>query len=177
MVATLDNSYFEKSKTFFESGDIVNSLDTYEKAISYIDHSKDKSSHIQFLNQVLDYCRENELTEEEAIVLRSLGRTYSLFKLYVESLKCHEESLKIQRKLGKKLEVAEGLLFLAEDLEVSGNYDKCVDSFKDAANLFHELGKLRKKKDIQKEIKRLKEFSKEMVEDEYLLHKYNIDKF
>ena len=92
-------------------------------------------------------------------------------------MKCHYQSLKIQKRLGKKVETADGLVFLAEDLEVSGNYDKSIEAFQEATEIFQELGKLRKIKDIQKEISRLNEFSKEMVEDEYLLHKFNVDKY
>jgi len=92
-------------------------------------------------------------------------------------MKYHYQSLKIQKKLGKKLETAEGLVFLAEDLEVSGNFDKCIKTFQEANDLFQELGKLRKVKDIKKELSRLKAFSKEMVEDEYYLHKFNVDKY
>ena len=135
MVAIMNNSFLEQSKLFFENGDIKNTLETYEKAIAYID-PKDKSSYLQFLNQILRYCREKNLKEEEAVVLRSLGRTHSIFKQYVESLKYHEESLKLQRQLGKKIDVAEGLLYLAEDLEVSGNYENCIKTFEDAEELF-----------------------------------------
>jgi uncharacterized protein with von Willebrand factor type A (vWA) domain len=92
-------------------------------------------------------------------------------------MKYHYQSLKIQKKLGKKAETAEGLVFLAEDLEVSGNYDKSIEAFQEATEIFEDLGKLRKIKDITKEINRLKEFSEEMVEDEYLLHKFNVDKY
>ncbi|TFG01985.1 MAG: tetratricopeptide repeat protein [Promethearchaeota archaeon] len=176
MVAIMNQNFFEQSKTFFENGDIKNTLEAYEKAISYIDQ-KDKSSYIQFLNQILSHCRENNLKEEEAVVLRSLGRTHSIFKQYVESLKYHEESLKIQRKLGKKIDVAEGLLYLAEDLEVSGNYENCIKAFQDAEELYQELGKLRKVKEIKKELSRLMDFSKQMVEDEYYLKEFNIDKY
>ena len=176
MVAIMSNNFFEQSKTFFEDGDIKNTLESYEKAISYIDQ-KDKSIYLQFLNQILTYCREKNLKEEEAIVLRSLGRTHSIFKQYVESLKYHEESLKIQRKLGKKMDVAEGLLYLAEDLEVSGNYENCIKAFEDAEEIFQELGKLRKVKEIKKELARLSDFSKQMVEDEYYLKEFNIDKY
>lgn len=176
MVAIMNNSFLEQSKLFFENGDIKNTLETYEKAIAYID-PKDKSSYLQFLNQILRYCREKNLKEEEAVVLRSLGRTHSIFKQYVESLKYHEESLKLQRQLGKKIDVAEGLLYLAEDLEVSGNYENCIKTFEDAEELFRELEKLRKVKEIQKELSRLREFSKQMVEDEYYLKEFNIDKY
>lgn len=176
MVAIMNNNFFEQSKLFFENGDIKNTLEAYEKSISYIDQ-RDKSSYLQFLNQILRYCREKNLKEEEAVVLRSLGRTHSIFKQYVESLKYHEESLKIQRQLGKKIDVAEGLLYLAEDLEVSGNYENCIKVFEDAEELFRELGKLRKTKEIQKELSRLSDFSKQMVEDEYYLKEFNIDKY
>lgn len=177
MVAIMTNKFFEKSKNFFENGDLTNTLDYYEKAISYIDSKKDKSSYFQFLKQILNHCRENELIEEEAIVLRSLGRTYSIFKHYVESLNYHRESLEIQKKLGRKKELAEGLLFLAEDLEVCGNFDECVEAFQSAAEVFQELGKLKKVKEIKKEISRLEEFSKEMVEDEYIMQKFHVDKY
>ncbi|KKL49211.1 hypothetical protein LCGC14_2317790, partial [marine sediment metagenome] len=86
-------------------------------------------------------------------------------------------SLKIQKRLGKKIETAEGLMFLAEDLEVSGNYDKSIEIFEEASELFKELGKLIKIKDITKEISRLREFSKTMIEEEYLLNMYHVDKY
>ena len=177
MVAIMNNDFFEKSKKFYNDGDLTNALDYYEKALSYIDTTREKSAYIQFLNKILDYCKEKELIEEQAIVLRSLGRTYSIFKNYVESLNYHRESLKIQRKLGRKNDVAEGLVYLAEDLEVSGNYEECINSFKNASEIFHELGKLRKCKEIEKEISRLNEFSKEMFEDEYLRSKFHVDKY
>lgn len=177
MVAIMNNDFFEKSKKFYNDGDLTNALDYYEKALSYIDTTREKSAYIQFLIKILDYCKENELIEEQAVVLRSLGRTHSIFKNYVESLNYHRESLKIQRKLGRKKDVAEGLLYLAEDLEVSGNFEECTKAFESASEIFHELGKLRQCKDIKKEISRLKEFSKQMVEDEYFLNKFNIDKY
>ena len=66
-------------------------------------------------------------------------------------MKYHYQSLKIQKKLGKKVETAEGLVFLAEDLEISGNYDKSIEAFIEASEIFRELGKLRNVKDITKE--------------------------
>ncbi|MBA7715573.1 hypothetical protein ES703_124624 [subsurface metagenome] len=92
-------------------------------------------------------------------------------------MKYHYLSLKIQKKLGKKLETAEGLVFLAEDLEVSGNFDKSIEIFQEAAEIFQDLGKLRNIKEIDKEISRLQEFSREMVEDEYIMQKFNVDKY
>jgi tetratricopeptide (TPR) repeat protein len=172
----MNNEFFEKSKIFFESRDISNTLESYEKAISYID-PKEKSSYIQFLNHILKYCKENQLEKEEAVALRSLGRTHSIFKQYVESLRYHEESLRIQRKLGNKTDVAEGLLFLAEDLEVSGNYDHCLKAFEDATEIFGELGKHKKAKEIQKEVDRLRSFSKQMVEEEAIMRKFHVDNF
>ena len=180
MVASIDHTeLFEKSKKFFESGDILNTIENYEKALERIDRAqvKNNAEYIQFLQDILTHCRENNLPEEEALVLRALGRTHSLFKQYPESMKYHYQSLKIQKKLGKRLDTAEGLVFLAEDLEVSGNFDKCIQTFQEAADLYQELGKLRKVKEIKKEITRLKAFSKEMVEDEYILHKFNVDKY
>jgi tetratricopeptide (TPR) repeat protein len=180
MVASIEHQeFFEKSKKYFEDKDIENTLDQFEKAIERLDRSKitNKTEFIQFLQSILEYCKENNLSEQEALVLRALGRTHSIFKQYAESMKYHYQSLKIQKKLGKKVETAEGLVFLAEDLEVSGNYDECVKIFQEASELYQELGKLRRVKDINKEIDRLKEFSKEMVEDEYILQKFNVDKY
>ena len=91
--------------------------------------------------------------------------------------KTESKSLKIQKRLGKKLETAEGLVFLAEDLEVSGNFDKCIQTFQEASEVYKDMGKLRKIKDIQKELARLEEFSREMVEDEYIMQKFNVDKY
>ena len=113
----------------------------------------------------------------EAVALRALGRTHSLFKQYVMSLRFHEESLRIQRDLGKKIDVAEGLLFLAEDLEISGDYEKCLKAFADSENIFRELGVLEQAQKIQIEVARLKEFSKEVVEDEYIMNKFHVDNY
>ncbi|MHA1932365.1 MAG: tetratricopeptide repeat protein, partial [Promethearchaeota archaeon] len=180
MVASIQHEeLFEKSKKFFEDKDIENTLDHYEKAIERIDRTKlsNKSDYLQFLQAVLQHCKDNNLPEQEALALRALGRTYSLFKHHVESMKYHYQSLKIQKKLGKKIETAEGLVFLAEDLEVSGNYDKSIEAFQEATEIFQDLGKLRNIKDITKEINRLKEFSKEMVEDEYMLKQFHVDNY
>jgi tetratricopeptide (TPR) repeat protein len=177
MVATVDN--FEKSKEFFRSGDILNALESFDKILNHSDSSKDlnKKELILFLESLLQHCKENNLKNEEAMVLRTLGRTHSKFKNHVEGLKYSYQALKIQKKIGRKLDVAEGLAFLAEDLEVSGNYDECIKSFTEAAEIFRELGKLNKEKEIKIEIKRLKDFSEEMVEDEYILKEFHIDDY
>jgi tetratricopeptide (TPR) repeat protein len=172
--------FFEKSKKIFNTGDINNTLDEYNKALIHIDPTSkeiNKSEYITFLEKILKHCEENEMLEEEAVVLRSLGRTHSIFKHHVESLKYHEQSLKIQRGLGNKKEVAEGLVFLAEDLEVSGNVKHCIEIFTDAANIFLELGKFGKEKEIRDEISRLKEFTEEMAEDEYIMNKFHVDNY
>ncbi len=180
MVTIITHSeLFEKSKEFFEEGDIINSLETYQKSLEQFDrrHSKNKTEYTQFLEIILKHCQENNLPEQEALTYRALGRTYSIFKQHAESMKYHYQSLKIQKKLGKKRETAEGLVFLAEDLEVSGNYDKTISIFQEASDAFKELGKLKEVKEIKKEIARLQEFSREMVEDEYFLNKFQVDKY
>jgi tetratricopeptide (TPR) repeat protein len=177
MVATTD--IFQKSKEFFESGDIFNTLLSFNEAIEHYDSKKGnkKNELIQFLNDLLQHCRDNNLQNEEAMVLRTLGRTHTKFKDHVKGLKYSYQALKIQKKLGKKLDVAESLVFLAEDLEVSGNYEEVVKSFNEAADLFHELGELEKEDVVRIEIERLKDFSKQMVDDEYFLNKYQVDKY
>lgn len=177
MVATTDN--FQKSKEFFESGDIINTLISFNEVIENYDKTKvfKKNELIQFLNDLLQYCQDNNLENEEAMVLRTLGRTHTKFKDHVKGLKYSYQALKIQKKLGKKLDVAESLVFLAEDLEVSGNYEEVIKSFIEAAELFHELGELEKEEVVKIEIERLKDFSKQMVEDEYFLNKYQVDKY
>ena len=172
--------FFEKSKKIFDTGDVSNTLDEYDKALIYINPSSktiNKSDYIKFLEKILKHCKENQMLEEEAVVLRSLGRTHSIFKHHVESLKYHELSLVIQRELGNKKEVAEGLVFLAEDLEVSGNYKRCIQMFTDAADLFYELGNLQKEEEAKSEISRLKKFSEEMAEDEYIMNKFHVDNY
>ena len=173
MVATTDN--FQKSKEFFESGDIINTLVSFNEAIEHYDSTKDnkKKELIQFLNDLLLYCQDNNLQNEEAMVLRTLGRTHTKFRDHVKGLKYSYQALKIQ----KKLDVAESLVFLAEDLEVSGNYEEVIKSFNEAAELFHELGELEKEGAVRIEIERLIDFSKQMVDDEYFLNKYQVDKY
>ena len=177
MVATVDN--LEKSKAFFKDGDIIKALESFGEALGKLDSSKDadKEELILFLENLLQYCKDNNLSNEEAMVLGTLGRTHSKFKNHVESLKYSYQALKIQKKIGKKLDVAESLVFIAEDLEISGNYDECIKSFTEAAEMFHELGKVSKEKEIKIEIERLKEFSEKIVEDEFVLNKFNLDDY
>jgi len=177
MVATVDN--FEKSKEFFKSGDILNALESFKKALDRSDTSKGaiKKELILFLEDLLQYSRDNNLRDEEAMVLRSLGRTHSKFRNHVEGLKYSYQALKIQKKIGRKLDIAESLVFLAEDLEISGNSDECIKSFSEAAEIFHDLGKLDKELEIKDEIRRLEAFSEQIVKDEFNLKKFNIDNY
>ncbi len=171
------NNLFEQSKRFFEEKKISDALDAFEKALNTtIDRSREieKATYLTFLNDLLKYCQDNKLYEQEALVYRDLGRLYSIFKNHAEAMKNHWQAIRIQRKYGKKLDVAEGLVFIAEDLEISGNYNECINTYSDAQKLFKEIGKLRKTKDIGKEIKRLESFSKEIIEDEYYMSKFNI---
>ena len=177
MVATTEN--IQKSKEFFESGDIINTLASFDEILEHYDSTKDnkKEELTQFLNNILQYCKNNNLQNEEAMVLRTLGRTHTKFKDHVKGLKFSYQALKIQKKIGKKFDVAESLVFLAEDLEVSGNYKEVIKSYTGAAEIFHELGELEKEAAVRLEIERLEAFSKEMVEDEYFLNKYQVDKY
>ena len=177
MVATVEN--FEKSKEFFENGDALNALNSFDKVLEHFDQAKeiDKKELIQFLNDFLQYCKDNNLQVEEARVLRALGRIHSKFRNHVEGLKFSYQALKIQKKIGKKLDVAESLVFLAEDLEISGNYEECLRMFTEAAEVFHEMGELRKEENVLKEIHRLKAFSEQMVEDEYIRNKFHVDNY
>lgn len=179
VVAIMEN-FFEKSKEYFGLGDVEKTIESFEKLLLHIDPLKTKSSlkdYISFLEKLLDHCKQNDMKEQGAIVLRTIGRTYSKFKQPVKGLEYQKRSLKIQRNLGNKKDLADGLVYLAEDLEISGNYGECINMFSEAADIFRDMGKLRREKDVKKEIKRLKDFSEEIVEDEYILHKFNIDKF
>ena len=58
MVASIDHTeLFEKSKKLFEDGDILNTLQNYEKALERIDRSqiKNKQEYIQFLESILNH--------------------------------------------------------------------------------------------------------------------------
>jgi tetratricopeptide (TPR) repeat protein len=177
MVATVEN--FKKSKEFFKNGDVLSALESFDKVLEHFDQAKElnKTEMLQFLDNILQHCRDNNLPNEEATVLRALGRLHSKLRNYVEGLKYSYQALKIQKKIGKKLDIAESLVFLAEDLEISGNYDECIQTFTEAAEMLHEMGKLGKEKDVNKEIDRLKAFSKEIVEDEYIMSKFHVDNY
>lgn len=176
MVSTLDNELLRQCQTHFRNKDIKNTLSCFEKALSMVEETNDQAKYIIFLKEILEYCRVNHLIEEEAVVLRSLGRTHSIFKQHYESLSYHREALKIQRKLGRKLEIAEGLVLIGESLEFNEKYQDCIDTFKSAADMFHDLGKLRKEKDLKKEITRIEAFSRDTIEDEYILKKFHIER-
>ena len=67
MVASINHTeLFEKSKKLFEDGDILNTIENYEKAMERIDRSqiKNKTEYIQFLESILNHCIDNNLPEE-----------------------------------------------------------------------------------------------------------------
>ncbi len=163
----------------FEGSERSNALESFTKALDRSDTSKDaiKKELILFLENLLQYSKDNNLRDEDAMVLRTLGRTHSKFRNHVEGLKYSYQALKIQKKIGRKLDIAESLVFLAEDLEISGNSDECIKSFTEAAEIFHELGKLDKEIEIKNEINRLEVFSEQIVKDEFNLKKFNIDNY
>lgn len=177
MVATFED--FEKAKELFNSGDIISSLDTFDKFLDQLDRSKAniKLEIFQFLENILSHCQKSDLPNEEAVVLRTLGRAHTKYKEHSEALKYSYQALKVRKRLGKKLDIADSMVFLAEDLEVSGNYKECIENFSEAAGIYHELGKLRKEKEVRKELTRLESFSKQMVEDEYYLQKFHVDNY
>lgn len=174
MVATMDNELLKKCQTHFRNKDIKNTLDCFEKALTLVDKTNDQAKYVTFLKEILEYCRVNNLIEQEAVVLRSLGRTHSIFSQHYESLSYHRESLRIQRKLGRKLEIGEGLILMGESLEFNQKYQDSINAYTSAAELFHELGKLRQEKNLKKEIARIEAFSRETIEDEYMLAKFNL---
>lgn len=176
MVSTLDNELLKKCQTHFRNKEIRHTLECFEQVLSYVDDTADQAKYILFLKEILEYCRANHLIEEEAVVLRSLGRTHSIFNQHYESLSYHREALKIQRKLGRKLEIAESLVLMGESLEFNEKYKECIDAYKSAAGIFHDLGKLRKEKDLKKEIARIEAFSRDIIEDEYILKKFHIER-
>jgi len=173
MVASMD-SQFEEVKKVFKSGDISNTIGSLDEILTGLSKDSDQTKYIQFLEEILATCREKQLKEEEALVLRTLGRIHSIFNQHIESLNYHRESLKLQRKLGRKSDIAMGLVMLGEDLEIAGQYDESLEAFKNAYDIFYELGKRRRTKEIQKEIARLEEFSREMEQDEFYLKKFNL---
>ena len=174
MVATMKNTYFDKSKTSFQNGDLSNTINFFEKSIPEIDKSENPEKYVNFLKELLRHCLDNNFVEAEATILRLLGRVSLQFEKYVESLKFHRKSLKIQRRLGKKLEIANQLLFLGEDLELLERYEESIKSLESAADLFEGLGKYDKVNEIKDEVRSIKDFSKKMLEDEYLLNKFHV---
>jgi len=172
----MDNELLKKCHAHFRNKDIKNTLDCFEKALTLVDKTNDQAKYVTFLKEILEYCRVNQLFEQEAVVLRALGRTHSIFNQHYESLSYHRESLKIQRKLGRKLEIGEGLIMMGESLEFNQKYQESIDAYSSAAELFHELGKLRQEKDLKKEISRIEAFSRETIENEYMLAKFNINR-
>jgi tetratricopeptide (TPR) repeat protein len=175
MVASLDNQ-LEESKKIFESGDISNTIESLDEILSGLSKNDDQAKYIHFLKDILEHCRQKQLKEEEALILRALGRTHSIFDQHFESLNYHRESLKLQRKLGRKADIAQGLVMLGEDLEIAGEYNDSLGAFKSAYEVFYDLGKRRKAKEIKNQIARLQEFSRQMAEDEFYLNKFHIDK-
>jgi len=174
LVAIYDE-ILKKCQLYFKNDGVAPSLEYYEKALTTIDNSENQAKYISFLKELLEYCRKNHDFENEAVVLRALGRTHSVFKHHYESLNYHREALKIQRKLGRKLEIAESLELIAESLEFNEKYDECIKTYKNAADMFHELGKLRKERDLRKEISRIEAFSRDIIQDEYYLKKFRLN--
>ncbi len=177
MVAILNNDFLERSKKLYKEGNFQDALQTFEKAISHVDRSKDKSEYLSYLENLLKFCKDNNALEDEALVLRAMARIYSAFRMHADAMRLHWQALKLQKRLGKQSVVADGLVFLAEDLQISGNYGESIKAYEDASDIYKSLGKLRLVKELKKKIIEIKEFSKELIEDEYYLQKFGVDKY
>lgn len=177
MVAIMSNNeLFEKSRLCFNEGDVQAAIEHLEALISSMNAGeiKENDDHVQYLNDLLKYCRDNQLVELEAKVLRVLGTAYRLLNKLKESENFHHESLKIQRKSGRKADLADGLVLLSDSLQINGKHDECLDALKTAADIYRELGKLRREKELRKHISKLEKFSKDMLDEDYYVRKFHI---
>ena len=59
-------------------------------------------------------------------------------------------------------------------MEISGNQKESIRAYQSAAELYYDLGKLRKVKEIKKYLSQIEYLSKQMIESDYLLSKFNI---
>ncbi len=92
------------------------------------------------LNRALNLAIELDNQEEKAQILQAVGVAYENLKKPDEALRNFQQSIEINRSLGKKGGVANSLAEIADVQESQGKTEAAVASFKEALDLDREIG-------------------------------------
>jgi tetratricopeptide (TPR) repeat protein/predicted Ser/Thr protein kinase len=92
------------------------------------------------LNRALNLAIELDNQEEKAQILQAVGVAYENLKKPDEALRNFQQSIEINRALGKKGGVANSLAEIADVQESQGKTEAAVASFKEALDLDREIG-------------------------------------
>jgi tetratricopeptide (TPR) repeat protein len=110
----------------------------------------------------MEIAKETDDRETEAIALKNIGMIHTKLGNHVLALRALTASLDIKRKLGDRRGEALSLYYMGQSEADAGNFDKARENFKQAAEIFKNMGL---KEDVKKVKRELDEL--DVMEDEY----------
>jgi eukaryotic-like serine/threonine-protein kinase len=92
------------------------------------------------LNSALSLSIEVDNQEQKAVILQALGIGYEGLNKYEEATRSIQQSMEINKKLDKKVGVANNLVELGNIMAATGKPDQALANYNQALNLRREIG-------------------------------------
>ena len=100
------------------------------------------------LNRALNLSIQVDNQEQKALILQATGIAYRYMNKFDEALRNYQDSIDINRKLGKKRGVAASLAEMAQLQALKGKPDASLASDQEALKLFQEIGSKKEAGDV-----------------------------
>lgn len=172
-VSNLPNLY-QKTLEHFKNEEMSECLDSFEKALHYVQDKRDSNKLLRLLTDVLEYTKEHGDKTLEAEVLKNLGRLYAVRKEHTQGLQSYQKARIISKELGDKKGEAEALEYMAADYAVCAKMNFAVNFYRQALDLYKDTDNREKIDKIVWEIQKIEEVGDELDRDEFLMRKFHL---
>lgn len=155
------SNYIKRASTLNNLGLLYNSI-------------KDLSSALKYQESCMEAAEQSKDKNVLSIALRNLGRFYTLDNKHVLALRTHQRSLKLQKEIGDKKEIAATYETLAEDMEFNEDFDAAHENYVNARALYEELGLNLETTRMDRAIKKVEDWKADLEQyDEFYM--YDLD--
>jgi tetratricopeptide (TPR) repeat protein len=103
----------------------------------------DYDSSMKYANKALILSKENEIKNEEATALNTIGGIYFYQGKYKESMLCYIETAKIWEKAGNKKELASSYNNIGNVYYYQANFDKAIEYYQLSINICRQINDLK----------------------------------
>ena len=114
--------------------------------------SGNSQAALEPLNRALNLSIQVDNQEQKALILQATGIAYQYMDKLDEALRNFQDSIDINRKLGKKRGVAASLAQMAQLQGLKGRPDASLASYNEALKLFQEIGSKKEAGDVMIDI-------------------------